>query len=217
MEKNKVIISITIVTLIITIVVGGTYAWWTWVSANDDDTTVNVTVGGVDGSGTIKMILDGEGDIKVTNLVPTSCTNTTYTVHRTITYIVTNPTKVDATAKIQLNPSTFPTQLKNEKLMWKLTTGENCTGAEIASGTFENTTKGIIMDLTTKVGTTKSDGLSYYIPAETTTPLTGTYYLSIWLDYTYEGTTNVGNNVKDSIQDQSMILKLTGEITQSPS
>ena len=101
--------------------------------------------------------------------------------------------------------------------MWKLTTGENCTGTEVASGDFGETTRGTMMDLTTKLGTTKADGTTYYVPAGTTTALTGTYYLSIWLDSTYEGTANVGDTVKDSIQDKSMILKLAGTITQNES
>ena len=73
------------------------------------------------------------------------------------------------------------------------------------------------MDLTTKVGTTKADETTYYVPAGTTTALTGIYYLSIWLDSTYEGTANVGDTVKDTIQDKSMTLKLTGTIAQEQS
>ena len=210
-NRNKVIVSITIVTLIIAIVSGGTYAYWTWISADEDDTAISITVEGM------TMTLDGGGDINFGDLVPTSCDSTKYALHRTITYSVTNPTQIDATGTIQLNPSTFPTQLKNEKLMWKLTTGANCTGTEVASGNFGNTVKGTIMDLTTNVGITKADGTTYYIPAETTTALTGTYYLSIWLDSTYEGTANVGNTVRDTIQDKSMTLKLTGTIAQNPS
>ena len=210
-KENHFIASIIIVSIIVVLVSGGTYAWWTWISADEDDTIVNIIVEGME------MTLDGGGDITVTNLVPTSCNSTEYAVHRTITYTVKNPTQIDSTATIQLNPSTFPTQLKNEKLMWKITTGENCTGTEVASGNFGDTTRGTVMDLTTKLGTTKEDGITYYVPAGTTTSLTGTYHLSIWLDSTYEGTANVGDTVKDSIQDKSMTLKLTGTIAQNES
>lgn len=207
-NKKKIIIVITIVTLIIALVAGGTYAYWTWVSANN--TAVNIKVDSP------TMTLDGGGTLTVTNLVPTSCTNTTYAVQRTIKYSVTNPTSVDATATIQLKPTTFPTQLKNAKLMWKLTTGANCTGSEVASGNFGSTVLGTVMDLTTKVGSVKS-GTTYYVPAKTTTALTGTYYLSIWLDSTYTGTANTGSTVKDTIQNKSMTLQLTGTIAQNPS
>ena len=202
-------VSVIIVMLIIVLVSGGTYAWWRWISADTDDTTIDITVEGM------TMTLDGGGDINFEKLVPTSCDNTQYALHRTITYSVTNPTQIDATGTIQLNPSIFPTQLKNEKLMWKLTTGQNCTGTEVANGNFGDTIRETKMDLTTKVGITKSDGTTYYIPAKTTTPLTGTYYLSIWLDSTYEGTANTGNTVKDIIQNKSMTLELTGTIAQN--
>lgn len=196
-NRNKVIISITIVTIIVALVAGGTYAWWTWVSGNN--TAVNITVRGM------TMILDGGGDISSQNLVPTSCTNTTYAIQRQITYSVTNPTTIDSTATIQLNPSTFPTQLRNSKLMWKLTTAANCAGTEIANGTFSSTTQGSVMNLTT-----------VSVPANTTTAITGTFYLSIWLDSSYSST-NTGNTVSDNIQDKTMNLKLTGTITQNAS
>ena len=103
-NNKKVVISITIVTMIIALVAGGTYAWWTWVSGNN--TAVNITVKGM------TMILDGGGDISSKNLVPTSCTNTTYAIQRSISYSVTNPTTIDSIATIQLNPSTFPTMVQ---------------------------------------------------------------------------------------------------------
>ena len=164
------------------------------------------------------MILDGGGDINVTNLAPTICTSATHVLHRTITYSVTNPTK-KSRVRIFLRPLevllSFPTQLKTSKLMWKLTTEENCNGTEIASGNFGNTIQGRVMDLTNKLGVVKEDGITYYIPAQSTTALTGTYYLSIWLDESYEGSVNVGYEVNDSIQDKSMTLKLTGNIVQN--
>lgn len=199
-NRNKVIISITIVALIIALVSGGTYAWWTWISADEDDTAVNITVKGM------TMILDGGGNITAQNLVPTSCTSTTYAVQRTITYSVTNPTTIAATATIQLQPTTLPTQLKNAKVMWKLTTAANCGGTQVGNGTFSSASTSTPIDLTTVA-----------VPANTTTALTGTYYLSIWLDSTYTGTTNVGDTVNDTIQDKSMTLELTGEIAQNAS
>ena len=196
-DKQKTILILTIVVLIIALVAGGTYAWWTWVSENN--TNVNITVTGPNSH------IDGGGNITAQNLVPTSCTNTTYTVQRTINYSVTNPTTIDSTLTIQLNPTTFPTQLRNAKLMWKLTTGANCTGEEVDSGTFSSTVQAKAMDLTT-----------VSVPANTTTPITGTYYLSIWLDSSYTAT-NTGNTVSDTIQDKTMNLSLTGTVTQNQS
>ena len=114
-NRNKVIISIIIIALIIALVSSGTYAWWTWISADENDTAVNITVNGM------TMILDGGGNITAQNLVPTSCTNTEYTIQRTITYGVTNPTDVDSTATIQLNPSTFPTMIQRSFMLYLTT------------------------------------------------------------------------------------------------
>ena len=194
-ENKKVVIAIVAVVAIILLVVGGTFAWWQWNSANN--TAVSFTVQGM------TMTLDGGGNITAQKLVPTACTNTTYAVQRKITYSITNPTNIAATATIQLNPSTFPTQLKNAKLMWKLTTAANCGGTQVATGTFDNTTQGTKMNLTT-----------ISVPANQTTALSGTYYLSIWLDSSYEST-NIGTTVSDTIQDKSMTLQLTGTISQN--
>ena len=196
-EKNKTTILLTIITLIIALIAGGTYAWWTWISGNN--TNVNITVKGMNAT------LNGGGNITSKNLVPTTCTNTTYAIQRTINYSVTNPTTIDSTLTIRLNPTTFPTQLRNSKLMWKLTTAANCGGTEVATGTFSSTTQGRVMDLTT-----------VSVPKNTTTAITGTYYLSIWLDSSYTAT-NTGNTVSDTIQDKTMSLSLVGEVTQNQS
>lgn len=196
-EKNNLMIVIIAVSIIIALIAGGTYAYWTWVSANN--TVVNITVKGM------TMQLDGGGNITAKNMVPTSCANTTYAIQRTVTYSLTNPTSIASTATIQLQPTTFPSELKSSYLKWKLTTAANCGGTEVASGTFSSASTSSPMNLTTVA-----------VPANTTTAKTGTYYLSIWLDssYTY---TNIGDTVSDPIQDKSMTLQLAGTIAQNQS
>ena len=198
-SKKNVIIAIAIIALI-ALLAGGTFSWWTWRSANN--TAVSVTVKGM------TMTLDGGGNISTKNLVPTTCSNTTYAIQRTITYKVSNSTNIAATATIQLDPTTFPSALKNANLKWKLTTSANCGGTEEASGTFSSTTQGTKMNLK-----------SYTVAANTAATATGntkTLYLSIWLDtgYTYQ---NIGDSVGDPMQDKSMTLKLAGTIAQNQS
>ena len=64
MEKNKIVIGGTL--LLLAIVIGSTFAWWTWTTSNEQNTNVVVTFGGA----TISYE-DGE-DITNNNLIPTS-------------------------------------------------------------------------------------------------------------------------------------------------
>lgn len=199
-KDNKIIISIIAVAMIIALVGGGTYAWFRWVSANN--TVVNITVAG----GT--YTLDGGGDITTdkTMVATDECNHSTYAIKRTITANTTNSTSTAMTAKIQLNPTTFPTQLKISELKWVLTTSStSCTSGIVDSGDFSTVAENTIFELT-----------SFTVPAETTTTQTNTYYLYIWLDSSYDSL-NTGTTVSDPIQNKTFTLELTGEMSNNPS
>lgn len=199
-DNRNLIISIVAVALIIILAGGGTYAWWTWVSANN--TVVNITVSG----GT--YTLDGGGSITSgKNMAPTDqCNHSTYGIQRTIIANVTNETTTDMVAYVQLNPSIFPTAFKISNLEWVLTTSSSsCTTDIVASGNFSNVVQGTKFNLT-----------SFDVPALTTLTLTKTYYLYIWINEDYS-IKNTGNTVTSSIQDKSFTLQLTGEMTNNPS
>lgn len=199
-KDNKIIISIIAVAMIIALVGGGTYAWFRWVSANN--TVVNITVAG----GT--YTLDGGGDITTdkTMVATDECNHSTYAIKRTITANTTNSTATAMTAKIQLNPTTFPTQLKISELKWVLTTSStSCTSGIVDSGDFSTVAENTIFELT-----------SFTVPAETTTTQTNTYYLYIWLDSSYDSL-NTGTTVSDPIQNKTFTLELTGEMSNNPS
>ena len=199
-DNRNLIISIVAVALIIILAGGGTYAWLTWVSANN--TVVNITVSG----GT--YTLDGGGSITSgKNMAPTDqCNHSTYGIQRTIIANVTNETTTDMVAYVQLNPSVFPTAFKISNLEWVLTTSSSsCTTDIVASGNFSNVVQGTKFNLT-----------SFDVPALTTSTLTKTYYLYIWVNEDYS-IKNTGNTVASSIQDKSFTLQLTGEMTNNPS
>ena len=199
-DSRNLVISMVAVALIIILAGGGTYAWWTWVSGNN--TVVNITVAG----GT--YTLDGGGSITSgKNIAPTDqCNHSTYGIKRTITAKATNETTTDMVAYVQLNPSTFPTLFKISNLEWVLTTSSSsCTSNIVASGNFSNVVQGTKFNLT-----------SFDVPALTTSTLTKTYYLYIWVNEDYE-IKNTGNTVTSSIQDKSFTLQLTGEMTNNPS
>lgn len=200
-DNRNLIISIIAVAMIIILAGGGTYAWLTWRSANN--TVVNITVAG----GT--YTLDGGGNITSgKNIAPTDqCNHSTYGIQRTITAKATNETTTNMIAYVQLNPSTFPTAFKNANIKWVLSTSSsNCTTASniVASGDFSNVVQGTKFTLT-----------SFNVPAATTTVLTKTYYLYIWVAESY-AVENVGTTVTNSIQDKSFTLQLTGEMTNNP-
>lgn len=198
-DNRNLIISIVAVALIIILAGGGTYAWWTWVSANN--TVVNITVAG----GT--YTLDGGGSITSgKKMAPTDqCNHSTYGIKRTIVAKTTNATTTDMVAYVQLNPSVFPTAFKISNLEWVLTTSSSsCTSNIVASGNFSNVVQGTKFTLT-----------SFDVPALTTTTLTKTYYLYIWVNEDYS-IKNIGNTVTNSIQDKTFTLQLTGEMTNNP-
>ena len=46
-DKNKLILSIVAVVLVIVLIAGGTFAWWTWNSANNTDVKFTIQSCGV--------------------------------------------------------------------------------------------------------------------------------------------------------------------------
>ncbi|MBR7042214.1 MAG: hypothetical protein IKI04_01805, partial [Bacilli bacterium] len=84
--KDKRIISIFIVLGVIIAILGGTLAYWSWSSTNEQKTNVTFTTGA-----NFSCSADGGGNITNTNyFVPTDCTNSTYAIKRTITTSITN-------------------------------------------------------------------------------------------------------------------------------
>ena len=82
-KNNKnLILSIVAVTLIAALVVGGTYAYWTWVSNTAQRTNVGFTV--VGGRDDKYADLDGDASTSVTNIKPAPCTVTTFAVVKTV-------------------------------------------------------------------------------------------------------------------------------------
>ena len=81
--KNKRIIPTLIVLGIIFTVMGGSLAYYNWQTSTSQRTLINI--GPI--SGSFSCSADGGGDITSgqVNLVPTTCTNSTYAIKRTVT------------------------------------------------------------------------------------------------------------------------------------
>ena len=83
--NSKKIITIVVVLAVIFTIIGGTLAYWSWVSDNSQKTNVTFTIGSNFSCGA-----DGGGNITNTNyFVPTDCMNSTYAIKREITTSIT--------------------------------------------------------------------------------------------------------------------------------
>ena len=167
--NKKTMFTILIVLGLIIIFTGGTYAYLSWTSSNDDNTNVTFTKG--EG---FSCSADGGGNITTgeVSLMPTDCTkNSSHVIKREITV---NTTITDINMPIYmdlwLNVNSMGTALSNSSnLKYSLTTSStNCATDVVKSGTFNGKTAGDKVYI--------SNGKNY------TSTTTETYYLYIWLD-----------------------------------
>lgn len=217
-EKNKILIAIIAVILIIAAVVGATYAYWTWQTSAADQTNVAFTV--PSGEAQLKATLNG-ATLSVSKLAPTTCTNTKYAAKAVPVLTYTNNTGVNANAYGTLTVTNFtkphgatsgtitPTAADLGNLKYALTTSStSCTTGVIASGDFSalyNKTSAALF----------SDKLLQGNITSGTTNATKTMYLYVWLDKDYEYTNTGSKTVTDPMQDLSFTLTWTGSITNA--
>ena len=168
--KNRKIITIFLILTIIFTLSGGTLAYLNWRSASN--TAVTFTV-----ESSFSCAADGGGNITSSQvmLAPSSCTNSTYAIKRTV--------KVMPTVKsgkmymdLWLNINKLDTGLKNsDNFKYVLSTSStSCTTGVVASGNFKGKTAGSTVTLLEE--------------KEYTQTATETYYLYIWLDSAEEST-----------------------------
>ena len=167
--NKKTMFTILIVACLVILLTGGTYAYLSWTSSNDDNTNVTFTKG--EG---FSCSADGGGNITTgeVSLMPTDCTkNSSHVIKREITV---NTTITDINMPIYmdlwLNVNSMGTALSNSSnLKYSLTTSStNCKTDVVKTGTFNGKIAGDKVYI--------SNGNTY----NSTT--TETYYLYIWLD-----------------------------------
>ena len=194
MDKNKKIIIIVSITILILSIVGGTLAYWSWVSNTNEKTNVTFTLA----SG-YSCSADGGGNINSGEkvLIPT-LVNEDYAdnyIKRTVTV---SPT-IDTTGKtiymdLWLDIKTLGTGLSNtDYFRYAFTTGASSPDdGVIVSGNFR--------------GLVKNNRIKLLLDKEYTSTTTETYYLWIWLDI---------NEEDDSVMSQSFSLSLNGNCTDT--
>ena len=129
-ENKKRYFMIVGVFCIISALIGGTLAWYTWQSENN--TNVSFTVGGVD------ITFDAGSDIASSKLRPVSTkeygVENDYAIEKTIT--ASSP--VTAYLNLYLTLETLPTGLKDESFKWELYKNTSL----VNSGNFKNNNQG---------------------------------------------------------------------------
>ena len=184
-KKNLLFISITAMFIA---VLGATFAYWRWQTAENQTTSITFTTGA-----NFSCSADGGGTITNTNyFVPTDCTNSTYAIKRTITTSITNSGSNPVYLDMWLNVDDIDTGLSDtENFKYALTTsGTNCTTGVVSQGTFNGKQANDKIELLSEVTTAN------------------TYYLWVWLDAAETST---------STMNQSVSLSLGGECTdQAP-
>ena len=154
-ENKKRYFMIVGVFCIISALIGGTLAWYTWQSENN--TNVSFTVGGVN------VTFDAGSDITSSKLRPVSTKEygvaNDYAIEKTIT--ASSP--ITAYLNLYLTLETLPTGLKHESFIWEIYKDNTL----VSKGNFENNNQG---DKVTIAANRKIEST------------TSTYKLYIWID-----------------------------------
>ena len=194
MDKNKKIIIIVSIIILILSIVGGTLAYWSWVTNTNQRTNVTFTLASgyscsADGGGNINSV----EKVLIPTLVSDEYANNY--IKRTVTV---SPT-IDTTGKtiymdLWLDIKTLGTGLSNTNYFrYAFTTGASSPDdGVIASGNFR--------------GLVKNNRIKLLLDKEYTSTTTETYYLWIWLDI---------NEEDDSVMSQSFSLSLNGSCTDT--
>ena len=153
MKKKIIVISLVLCIVII----GLTYAWFTWQSPNR--TTISV----LGGSGSIIVNYDGGPNISGIKLIPASSKERAESdgtgVGKTITASATDTVYMD----LNMTLETFPQALSHQSLKWEIYNGNT----KVGEGNFANKNQGDVINL---------------FSGETITTTTSTYKLYIWID-----------------------------------
>ncbi len=223
-NREKIIISIVLVVAIIALVGGGTYAYWTWVSNSAQQTSVNFNTPQSADSAGLAASIEGNGTASQ-KMKPTPCTTSTYAINKTFTITYKNETEHATTLTTILSVTGMtirsgyaPSAANLGYLKWAIrssaasnaseSTPDTCTSGAVASGTF-NLSSPITFSGTNASNLPKQLG-SFTIPVAAGTEETSvTYYLYIWLDYTYMHE-NVGNVNNDPMQGINVTTQLSG-------
>lgn len=189
-NKKKLIILIVSIIALILLIIGGTYAFITWSSNENQTTNVTFTV-----TPDFSCSADAGGHITSNDimLAPTDCMDPEYAIQRTITTSSTTSNDKVVSMDLWLNVNHVDTNLLNSSnFKYAITKNKNsCTLGVINSGVIGTDISNNKIDLL--------EGVEY-------ATFNDTYYLYIWLDEA-ESNSNTMN--------QSFDLSIGGECTDN--
>ena len=209
-NKGKILFTIAIITLIIALIGGATFAYWAWETNTEQKTNVNVTVRG----GSLTIV--GE-NISHTGMYPTNdCDGNGALKGETVTVTATNDTESPMQAALKIRVSLYAkngtlNSTNKGKLNWALvdtSTGATCE-SPTKSGTFTTVNHATRQEYFPDTTYTDIDTGETFMaqPLGTTTK---NYKLYIWLDSTYEYT-NTGSTISDPMQELQISVKWSPE------
>ncbi len=191
MKNKRLLLIISVVTLIAMLIAGSTFSFLQWASTNEQRTNVTFSA-----NKNFSCSVDGGGNITSNDvtLIPTSdCGHASYAIKREIITNVVNNRGTSIYLNLWLDINALSSGLSNsQNFRYVLSTSSSsCSGSDVVNeGTFYSKSAG--------------DKINLLANAPYASSTTGTYYLYIWLDY--EG--------KDSgSQDSQFDLSLGGECT----
>lgn len=220
-DRKKLIIAIVAVLIIIVLVGGATFAYWTWVTNTAQQTNVSFVVNQSDLEGEMYATLEGgNGTTDVTAIKPSTC-NGSNAIVKTITIKYLNKTVQAATVSATLKVTAFtarstsylPSSTNLGYLKYALTTSSSsCTTGVQKSGSFSGLTFSSSVTPTNLPLTLFTQ--TFTASANMSSEGTQTYYLYIWLDSSYEHQ-NSGSVNSDPMQGLSFTTQWSGTIAQN--
>lgn len=230
-NSKQIGFAIILTVLIVALVAGGTYAYWTWVTNTAQKTNVVFTTTGDIPENFAPPTFVGSGTMTSTTIEPRANCNGTGCIKSPITLKYENPTSFPMTLTIKLyitaftiNNATYqPTSDNLSHLHWRLSsTASNAStsttnvSSMTPSSSFLTSSDSSFKGLSFTTGSKIPTGLSSTTPIEigtlsikvpaNTTSTTVQYYFYAWLDSTYTHQ-NVGNTNTDPMQNLSFTLQ----------
>lgn len=185
MNKKKLFLIIIGILVLSALVFGGTFAYLSWVSSDDQKTMVTFTATPeFSCSADVSSISSGD-----TSLAPTDCTDSEHAIKREITVNTTINGNDPVYLNMNLRVNSIDSELSNsENFRYAITTGDNsCNDGVITSSKFN--------------GISANDEVNLLSNVVNNTTNTKTYYLWIWLD-----AAETNNNT----QNKNFNLSITG-------
>lgn len=209
MEKKNIrniTIIVVAVALIIAVLGGGTFAYWQWISADEDQTIVNVTV-----EEGISMTINPT-TVTLTNMRPTNDCDGDYAMIGTATITIDNQTGILAqpTFKLKAKSSKNLTANAWSKLNFAITEDGGSCSSPLYQGTFTggSTTANTWTD-TAEIprASVTFDAFAYNngTRMDIGEPTEHVYDVYVWIDSSYVAT-NQGTTVSDVLQDNTITV-----------